>query len=144
MNKKQIEEQFNKQSKIFTNKVHNLIAENLGVKKLYSESNLWCEITNIDLRFKGQITFSASTFIYKLELGGHEMLEYRFGLEVNNAPIYRSITKGDIESHSTDFRGKIETTNNLLKSIMSVKKEILKALAQYIEFDYKIDNGENK
>jgi hypothetical protein len=27
---------------------------------------------------------------------------------------------------------------------MSVKKEILKALAQYIEFDYKIDNGENK
>ena len=138
MKRKEIQKQFNQQSKIFTDKVHSLIAENLGVKKLYTESNLWCEITDIDLRFKRQITFSAATFTYKLELGGHEMLEYKFGLKVNNAPDYIRVSKGDIESHSTDFRGKIETTNNLLKSIMSVKKEILKALSEYVEFDYNI------
>lgn len=138
MNRKEIQEQFNQQSKIFTDKVHSLIAENLGVKKLYTESNLWCEITDIDLTFKGQITISASTFTYKLEIGGHEMLEYKFGLNINNAPNYKSITKGDIESHSTDFRGRVETTNAVLKSIMTAKKEILEALAQYIEFDYKV------
>lgn len=138
MNRKEIEVKFNEQRKVFTDNVHNLIANNLGVKKLYTESNLWCEITDIDLRFKGQITISASTFTYKLEVGGHEMLEYKFGLEVNNAPNYKSITKGDIESHSTDFRGRVETTNAVLKSIMSVKKDILILLEDYINFDFKL------
>lgn len=137
MNRKEIEENFSKQSKIFTDKVHNLIANNLGVKKLYTESNLWCEVTDIDLRFNGQITISATTFTYKLELSGHEMLEYRFGLNINNAPDFNRITKCDIESNSTILRGKVETTNSLLKSIMSVKKEIIKALNEYINFDYK-------
>ena len=137
MNRKKIQEKFNEQSKIFTDKVNNLIAENLGVKKLYTESNLWCEVTDIDLRFNGQITISATTFTYKLELSGHEMLEYRFGLNINNAPDFNRITKGDIESNSTILRGEVETTNSLLKSIMSVKKEIIKALNEYINFDYK-------
>ena len=137
MNRKKIQEKFNEQSKIFTDKVNNLIAENLGVKKLYTESNLWCEVTDIDLRFNGQTTISATTFTYKLELSGHEMLEYRFGLNINNAPDFNRITKGDIESNSTILRGKVETTNSLLKSIMSVKKEIIKALNEYINFDYK-------
>lgn len=137
MNRKKIQEKFNEQSKIFTDKVNNLIAENLGVKKLYTESNLWCEITDIDLRFNGQITISATTFTYKLAVDGHEMLEYRFGLNINNAPDFNKITKGDIESNSTILRGKVETTNSLLKSIMSVKKEIIKALNEYINFDYK-------
>ena len=137
MKKKEIEEKFNEQSKIFTDKVHTLIANNLGVKKLYTESNLWCEITDIDLRFNGQVTISTTTFTYKLEVGGHEMLEYRFGLNINNAPDFNRITKGDIESNSTILRGKVETTNSLLKSIMSVKKEIIEALNEYINFDYK-------
>lgn len=137
MNRKQIQEKFNEQSKIFEDKVNTLIAENLGVKKLYTESNLWCEVTDIDLRFNGKITISATTFTYKLETGGHEILEYRFGLNINNAPDFNRITKGDIESNSTDLRGKVETTNSLLKSIISVKKEILQALNEYINFDYK-------
>ncbi len=137
MNRKEIEENFSKQSKIFTDKVNNLIANNLGVKKLYTESNLWCEVTDIDLRFNGQITISATTFIYKLKVCGHEMLEYRFGLNINNAPDFNRITKSDIESNSTILRGKVETTNSLLKSIMSVKKEIIEALNEYINFDYK-------
>ena len=137
MKKKEIEEKFNEQSKIFTDKVHTLIANNLGVKKLYTESNLWCVIADIDLRFNGQVTISATTFTYKLELSGHEMLEYGFGLNINNAPDFNRITKGDIESNSTILRGKVETTNSLLKSIMSVKKEIIKALNEYINFDYK-------
>jgi len=128
--------EFNKQYKQTTDKIHSLIAENLGIKKLYTQSNLWCEITDIDLRFNGQITLSASTFTYKLELDGHEMLEYRFRREVNNAPDYKKITKGNIESHSTDFRGLIETTNNLLKSIMSVKAQIIQEVEQYKNFTY--------
>ena len=138
MNRKEIEVKFNEQRKVFTDNVHSLIAKDLGVKKLYTESNLWCEITDIDLRFKGQITISASTFAYKIEIGGHEILEYRFGLNINNAPEYKRITKGDIESNSTDLRGKIETTNSLLKSIMSVKKDILILLEDYINFDFKL------
>ena len=137
MKKKEIEEKFNEQSKIFTDKVHTLIANNLGVKKLYTESNLWCVIADIDLRFNGQVTISATTFTYKLEVGGHESIEYRFGLNINNAQDFNKITKGDIESNSTILRGKVETTNSLLKSIMSVKKEIIKALNEYINFDYK-------
>ncbi|MGL5751841.1 MAG: hypothetical protein ACRCXT_15005 [Paraclostridium sp.] len=138
MNRKEIEVKFNEQRKVFTDNVHSLIANNIGVKKLYTESNLWCEITDIDLRFKGQITISTSTFTYKIEIGGHEILEYRFGLNINNAPEYKRITKGDIESNSTDLRGRIETTNNLLKSIMSVKKDILILLEDYINFDFKL------
>ena len=137
MKKKEIEEKFNEQSRIFTDKVHTLIANNLGVKKLYTESNLGCEITDSDLRFDGQITISATTFTYKLEVGGYESIEYRFGLNINNAQDFIKITKGDIESNSTILRGKVETTNSLLKSIMSVKKEIIKALNEYINFDYK-------
>ena len=136
MKRKEIEDQFNQQSKLFTDKVHSLIAENLGVKKLCTESNLWCEVTNIDLRFKGQITISTSTFTYRLSLDEHEMLEYRFSLNTNNASSYKSITKGDIESNSIHFRGLIETTNNLLKSIISVKKQILQELKYYTEYNF--------
>ena len=138
MNRKEIDVKINEQRKIFTDNVHSLIAKNLGVKKLYTESNLWCEITDTCLGFKGQITISASTFTYNLEVGGHEMLEYKFGLNINNAPEYKRITKGDIESNSTYLRGKIETTNSLLKSIVSVKKDILMLLEDYINFDFKL------
>lgn len=137
MTRKEIQEQLNIQNKAFTNKVHTLIANNLGVTKLYTQSNLWCEITDIDLRFKEQITISASTFTYKLEVGGHEILEYKFSSVINNAPTNKRITEGDIESHSTDFRGQIETTNNILKAIMSVKKDILAEFTKFIDFDYK-------
>lgn len=138
MNRKEIEVKFNEQRTFFINNVHNLIAKDLGVKKLYTESNLWCEITDIDLRFKGQITISSSTFTYKLETSGHEILDYRFGLIINNAPEYKRITKGDIESNSTDLRGKIETTNSILKSIMNTKKDILILFKEYINFDFKL------
>ena len=138
MNRKEIEEQFEVQNKIFTDKVHSMIAENLGIKKLYSQSNLWCEVTEIDLKFGGKITISSTTFKYTLYVSGHEMLDYKFGRSINNAPEYKSIKKGDIESHSTDFRGLIETTNNLLKSIMSVKTEIISLLKELIGHDYNI------
>lgn len=136
MTNKDIRAHFNEQYKLTTERIHSLIAKDLGVKKLYTQSNLWCETTDIDLRHTATIIISSSTFTYTLDIGGHEMLEYRFNRSVNNAPDFKRITKGDIESHSTDFRGLIETTNNLLKSIMSVKKEILQELGHYQNYNY--------
>lgn len=136
MTNKDIRTHFNEQYKLTTDRIHNLIAKDLGIKKLYTQSNLWCETTDIDLRYTATITISSSTFVYTLDLKGHEMLEYIFNRSVNNAPDFKCITKGDIESHSTDFRGLIETTNNLLKSIMSVKKEILQELEHYQNYNY--------
>ncbi|MFW9602518.1 MAG: hypothetical protein ACMV1B_09375 [Prevotella sp.] len=136
MTQSELQIHFNQQYKHTTDRIHSLIAKDLGVKKLYTQSNLWCETINIDLRHTATILISSSTFSYSLNLKGHEMLKYRFGLEVNNAPNYKNITEGDIKSHSTDFRGKIETTNNLLKSIVAVKKEILQELEHYQNYNY--------
>ena len=111
----------------------------LGIKKLYTESTLWCEITDIDLRFKGQITISTSTFIYKLETTGHEMLDYKLVLSINNAPDFKNIKRGNIEKHIVDLRGKLETTCDVLKAIMSVKKDILKELENYINHEYQLE-----
>ena len=79
---------------------------------------------------------SSSTFTYQLELKGHEMIEYNLYCSLNNAPDFKCITKGDIESHSTDFRGLVETTNSILKSIISVKKQILQELINYQNYNY--------
>ena len=136
MTNKDIRTQFNEQYKLTTDRIHNLIAKDLGIKKLYSQANLWCEVIDIDLRHTATIIISSSTFTYTLTLSEHEMIEYKFGRSVNNAPDFKRITKGDIESHSTDFRGLIETTNNLLKSIISVKKEILRELEHYQNYNY--------
>ena len=136
MTNKDIRTQFNQQYKLTTDRIHSLIAKDLGVNKLYTQYNLWCEIIDIDLRHTATIIISSSTFTYQLELSGHEMIEYKFGRSVNNSPDFKRITKGDIESHSTDFRGLIETTNNLLKSIISVKKEILQEIEHYQNYNY--------
>ena len=136
MTNKDIRAHFNEQYKLTTDRIHSLIAKDLGLKKLYSQANLWCEVMDIDLRHTTTIIISSSSFTYQLELNGHEMIEYKFTKSVNNAPDFKRITKGDIESHSTDFRGLIETTNNLLKSIMSVKKEILQELEHYQNYNY--------
>jgi hypothetical protein len=136
MTQSELRTHFNQQYKHTTDRIHSLITNDLGVKKLYTQSNLWCETMNIDLRHTTSIVISSSTFTYTLDLKGHEMLEYRFNRSVNNAPDFKRMTKGDIESHSTDFRGLIETTNNLLKSIMSVKKEILQELEHYQNYNY--------
>ena len=136
MTNKDIRAHFNEQYKLTTDRIHSLIAKDLGIKKLYSQANLWCEVIDIDLRHTATIIISSSTFTYTLTLSEHEMIEYKFGRSVNNAPDFKRITKGDIESHSTDFRGLIETTNNLLKSIISVKKEILQELEHYQNYNY--------
>ena len=136
MTNKDIRAHFNEQYKLTTDKIHSLIAKDLGIKKLYSQANLWCEVIDIDLRHTATIIISSSTFTYTLTLSEHEMIEYKFGRSVNNAPDFKRITKGDIESHSTDFRGLIETTNNLLKSIISVKKEILQEIEHYQNYNY--------
>ena len=136
MTNKDIRTQFNEQYKLTTDRIHSLIAKDLGVNKLYTQSNLWCEIIDIDLRHTATIIISSSTFTYQLELKGHEMIEYKFGRSVNNAPDFKRITKGDIESHSTDFRGLVETTNSILKSIISVKKQILQELIKYQNHNY--------
>jgi hypothetical protein len=136
MTNKAIKEQLYKQYKITTDRIHSLIAKDLGVNKLYTQSNLWCEVENIDLAYTAKITISTSTFTYVLSLDGHEMLSYKFRLEINNAPEFKNITKGNIESYSTDFRGLIETTNSVLKSIMSVKKQILQELTNYQNHNY--------
>ena len=136
MTNKDIRTQFNEQYKLTTDRIHSLIAKDLGVNKLYTQSNLWCEIIDIDLRHTATIIISSSTFTYQLELKGHEMIEYKFGRSVNNAPDFKRITKGDIESHSTDFRGLVETTNSILKSIISVKKQILQELINYQNHNY--------
>ena len=136
MTNKDIRTQFNEQYKLTTDRIHNLIAKDLGIKKLYSQANLWCEVIDIDLRHIATIIISSSTFTYKLTLSEHEMIEYKFSKSVNNAPDFKRITKGDIESHSTDFRGLLETPNNLLKSIISVKKEILQELEHYQNYNY--------
>lgn len=136
MTNKDIKAHFNKQYKLTTDRIHSLIAKDLGINKLYTQSNLWCEVIDIDLRHIATIIISSSTFTYQLELSGHEMIEYKFGRSVNNSPDFKRITKGDIESHSTNFRGLIETTNNLLKSIMSVKKEILQEIEHYQNYNY--------
>ena len=52
MKRKDIMNILHNQEKIFEKNVHDMIAKELGVKKLYSKSNLWCEITDIDFRFK--------------------------------------------------------------------------------------------
>lgn len=136
MTNKDIRAQFNEQYELTTSRIHSLIAKDLGIKKLYSQANLWCEVMDIDLRHTATIIISSSSFTYQLDLSGHEMIEYKFTKSVNNAPDFKRITKGDIESHSTDFRGLIETTNNLLKSIMSVKKQILQELEHYQNYNY--------
>lgn len=136
MTQSELRTHFNQQYKHTTDIIHSLIANDLGVKKLYTQSNLWCETMDINLRHTASIVISSSTFTYTLDINGHEMLEYKFNRSVNNAPDFKRITKGDIESHSTDFRGLIETTNNLLKSIMSVKKEILQELEHYQNYNY--------
>ena len=136
MTNKDIRTQFNEQYKLTTDRIHSLIAKDLGVNKLYTQSNLWCEIIDIDLRHTATIIISSSTFTYQLELKGHEMIEYKFGRSVNNAPDFKRITKGDIESHSTDFRGLVETTNSILKSIISVKKQILQESIKYQNHNY--------
>lgn len=136
MTNKDIRAQFNEQYELTTNRIHSLIAKDLGIKKLYSQANLWCEVMDIDLRHTATIIISSSSFTYQLDLSGHEIIEYKFTKSVNNAPDFKRITKGDIESHSTDFRGLIETTNNLLKSIMSVKKQILQELEHYQNYNY--------
>ena len=136
MTNKDIRTHFNEQYKLTTDRIHSLIAKDLGIKKLYSQANLWCEVIDIDLKHTATIIISSSTFTYKLNLSDHEMIEYKFGRSVNNAPDFKRITKGDIESHSTDFRGLIETTNNLLKSIISVKKEILQEVEHYQNYNY--------
>ena len=136
MTNKDIRAHFNEQYKLTTDRIHSLIAKDLGIKKLYSQANLWCEVIDIDLKHTATIIISSSTFTYQLELSGHEMIEYKFGRSVNNAPDFKRITKGDIESHSTDFRGLIETTNNLLKSIISVKKEILQEIEHFQNYNY--------
>lgn len=136
MTNKDIRTQFNEQYKLTKDRIHSLIAKDLGIKKLYSQANLWCEVIDIDLKHTSTIIISSSTFTYQLDLSGHEMIEYNFGRAVNNAPDFKRITKGDIESHSTDFRGLIETTNNLLKSIISVKKEILQEVEHYQNYNY--------
>ena len=136
MTNKDIRTHFNEQYKLTTDRIHNLIAKDLGIKKLYSQANLWCEVIDIDLRHTATIIISSSTFTYTLTLSEHEMIEYKFDRSVNNAPDFKRITKGDIESHSTNFRGLIETTNNLLKSIISVKKEILQEVEHYQNYNY--------
>ena len=136
MTNKDIKAHFNEQYKLTKDRIHSLIAKDLGIKKLYSQANLWCEVIDIDLRHTATIIISSSTFSYQLDLNGHEMIEYKFSRSVNNAPDFKRITKGDIESHSTDFRGLIETTNNLLKSIISVKKEILQEVEHYQNYNY--------
>ena len=136
MTNKDIRTQFNEQYKLTTDRIHSLIAKDLGINKLHTQSNLWCEVIDIDLKYTATIIISSSTFTYQLNLNGHEMIEYKFSRSVNNAPDFKRITKGDIESHSTDFRGLIETTNNLLKSIISVKKEILQEVEHYQNYNY--------
>ena len=136
MTNKDIRAHFNEQYKLTTDRIHSLIAKDLGLKKLYSQANLWCEVMDIDLRHTTTIIISSSSFTYQLKLNGHEMIEYKFGRSVNNAPDFKRVTKGDIESHSTDFRELIETTNNLLKSIVAVKKEILQELEHYQNYNY--------
>lgn len=132
----EINNEINNQRQLAINDIHSMIANKLGIKKLYTESTLWCEITDIDLRFHGQLTISTSTFTYKLGLGGHEILEYKLIKSINNAPNYYNIKRTTIEDHTIDLRGKLETTCNLLKAIMSVKKDILKRLEEFKNFNY--------
>ncbi len=138
MLREEINKKLNKQNQVFKDKVHSLIAEHLGINELYTESNLWCEITKINLLHDESITISGSTFTYQISLKGHEIISYNFRLEVNNAPNYKKITKGDIESHSTDIRGRVETTNNILKAIFSVKEKIIEAFEEYINYDFNL------
>ena len=89
MKRKEIMNILHNQEKIFEKNIHSIIAKELGVEKLYSQSNLWCEIIDIYFRFKDlQIKINASTFEYILQSSGHEMIEYKFYKSCNNAPKY--------------------------------------------------------
>ena len=139
MKRKDIMNILHNQEKIFEKNVHDMIAKELGVKKLYSQSNLWCEITNVDFRFKDlQIIISTSTFKYILESSGHEMIEYRFSKSCNNAPNYEPFKLSHIESNATDARGLIETTNNVMRAIVSCRKQILAEMELLLNYEYNL------
>lgn len=127
------------QEKVFEKNVHSIIAEELGVEKLYSQSNLWCEITDIDFRFKDlQIKINASTFEYILKSSGHEMIEYNFSKSCNNAPNYNPFKISYIESNTMYSRRLIETTNNILKAIVKCRKQILAEMDSLLNYEYNL------
>ena len=139
MKRKEIMNILHNQEKIFEKNIHSIIAKELGVEKLYSQSNLWCEITDIDFRFKDlQIKINASTFEYILQFSGHEMIEYKFYKSCNNAPNYSPFKISYIESNTIDSRALIETTNNVLRAIVKCRKQILAEMDSLLNYEYNL------
>ena len=139
MKRKEIMNILYNQEKIFEKNIHSIIAKELGVEKLYSQSNLWCEITDIDFRFKDlQIKINASTFEYIIQSSGHEMIEYKFYKSCNNAPNYNPFKISYIESNTIDLRALTETTNNVLRAIVKCRKQILAEMDSLLNYEYNL------
>ena len=139
MKRKEIMNILHNQEKIFEKNIHSIIAKELGGEKLYSQSNLWCEITDIDFRFKDlQIKITASTFEYIIQSSGHEMIEYKFYKSCNNAPNYNPFKISYIESNTIDSRALIEITNNVLRAIVKCRKQILAEMDSLLNYEYNL------
>lgn len=139
MKRKEIMNILHNQEKIFEKNIHSIIAKELGGENLYSQSNLWCEITDIDFRFKDlQIKITALTFEYIIQSSGHEMIEYKFYKSCNNAPNYNPFKISYIESNTIDSRALIEITNNVLRAIVKCRKQILAEMDSLLNYEYNL------
>lgn len=143
MNLYKINELKNEQYQITKEAIHKAIASKLGVKELYTESNLFCEVISIDSRTLNYIAveFSTSCFSYKLTFNDdkvHEILDYTLKRNINTAPDYTEIKIGDLVDVSIFLRGKLETAENVLRAILKSRDDIHKALMSYVSHDYSL------
>ncbi len=66
------------------------------------------------------------------------MIEYNFSKSCNNAPNYNPFKISYIESNTMDARGLIETTNNVLRAIVSCRKQILAEMDSLLNYEYNL------
>ena len=135
MTKQDIEERFQKSYCQMKDNIHSAIAEELGIKHLYAQDNMWCSIGDYG---NNSITISGSTFEYSINTDGFEKINLNISSSISNAGREHPPLKiKDINNIISSKRGDLESTSAILKAICKSKKYILSQLDLFKKIDYK-------